>query len=143
MTESGGVRYLITEVAGQRMAWELAMVREIVPTRAVTRLPGAPAWVLGLLNLRGTVLTVVDLAARLSLPAGAGESVVVLDVDGRALGVRVDRVRAVAAAEDVTVEGVEAARGAEGLVSGMVRLAEGPAALMDAAALCKSVLATA
>jgi purine-binding chemotaxis protein CheW len=143
MTESGGARYLITEVAGQRMAWELAMVREIVPTRAVTRLPGAPAWVLGLLNLRGTVLTVVDLAARLSLPAGAGESVVVLDVDGRALGVRVDRVRAVAAAEDVTVEGVEAARGAEGLVSGMVRLAEGPAALMDAAALCKSVLATA
>ena len=143
MTESGGVRYLITEVAGQRMAWELAMVREIVPTRAVTRLPGAPAWVLGLLNLRGTVLTVVDLAARLSLPAGAGESVVVLDVEGRALGVRVDRVRSVAAAEDVTVEGVEAARGAEGLVSGMVRLAEGPAALMDAAALCKSVLATA
>ena len=143
MTESGGVRYLITEVAGQRMAWELAMVREIVPTRAVTRLPGAPAWVLGLLNLRGTVLTVVDLAARLSLPAGAGESVVVLDVDGRALGVRVDRVRSVAAAEEVTVEGVEAARGAEGLVSGMVRLAEGPAALMDASALCKSVLATA
>ena len=143
MTESGGVRYLITEVAGQRMAWELAMVREIVPTRAVTRLPGAPAWVLGLLNLRGTVLTVVDLAARLSLPAGAGESVVVLDVGGRALGVRVDRVRSVAAAEEVTVEGVEAARGAEGLVSGMVRLAEGPAALIDAAALCKSVLATA
>jgi purine-binding chemotaxis protein CheW len=143
MTESGGARYLITEVAGQRMAWDLAMVREIVPTRAVTRLPGAPAWVLGLLNLRGTVLTVVDLAARLSLPAGAGESVVVLDVDGRALGVRVDRVRSVAAAEEVTVEGVEAARGADGLVSGMVRLAEGPAALMDAAALCKSVLATA
>ncbi len=143
MTESGGARYLVTEVAGERMAWDLATVREIVPARAVTRLPGAPAWVLGLLNLRGTVLTVVDLATRFSLPPGDGESVVVLELDGRSLGVRVDRVRAVAAAEEVTLEGVEAARAAEGLVAGMVRLREGPAALVDAAALFKSVLATA
>jgi purine-binding chemotaxis protein CheW len=143
MSESGGARYLITEVAGQRFAWDLATVREIVPARSVTRLPGAPVWVLGLLNLRGMVLTVVCLATRLALVAGDGESVVVLDVDGRSLGVRVDRVRAVAAAEEVTVEAVEAARGAEGLVSGMVRSADGTAALVDAAALCRSVLATA
>ena len=140
MTESGGARYLVTEVAGQRFAWDLATVREVIPARAVTRLPGAPAWVLGLLNLRGTVLTVVDLAMRLGLSATAGESVVVLDLGGRALGVRVDRVRAVAAAEEVTIEGVEAARGAEGLVAGMVRLADGEAVLVDAAALGRSVL---
>ncbi len=142
MTEPEGLRYLVTEVAGQRIAWELSAVREIVPTRAVTRLPGAPVWVLGLLNLRGMVLTVMDLATRLGLPAGAGESVVVLEVEGRSLGVRVDVVRSVADAADAAVEPVDAARGAEGLVSGMVRLKEGPAALMDAAALFKSVLAT-
>jgi chemotaxis signal transduction protein len=134
MSESGGARYLITEVAGQRFAWDLATVREIVPARSMTRLPGAPVWV---------VLTVIDLAARLALVAREGESVVVLDVDGRALGVRVDRVRVVAAAEQVTVETVEAARGAAGLVSGMVRSAEGTAALVDAVVLCRSVLATA
>ena len=38
---------------------------------------------------------------------------------------------------------VEAARAADGLVMGMVRLEDGPAALVDAAALCRSVLATA
>jgi purine-binding chemotaxis protein CheW len=140
MTEPEGLRYLVTEVAGQRIAWELALVREIVPTRAVTRLPGAPAWVLGLLNLRGTVLTVIDLAVRLSLPPGAGESVVVVTVEGRSLGVRVDRVRSVASAE-ARVEPVDAARAADGLVTGMVRLPEGTAALLDAAALCRSVLA--
>lgn len=133
----------MTEVGGQRFAWALTVIREIVPARTVTRLPGAPRWVLGLLNLRGTVLTVVDLAARLGLDAGAGESVVVLDVDERALGVRVDRVRAVASSEDAAVEPVEAARAADGLVTGMVRLAQGPAAVVDAAALCRSVLATA
>jgi purine-binding chemotaxis protein CheW len=134
-------RYLVVEAGGQRIAWELALVREIATVRSVTRLPGAPAFVLGLLNLRGMVLTVVDLALRLGLaPVGIG-SVVVLDVEGRALGVRVDAVRSVASAEEAVLDPVDAARAAEGLVTGMVRLAEGPAALIDAAALCRAVLA--
>ena len=133
---------MVAMVGGQRIAWELTSIREIVTPRAVTRLPGAPTWVLGLLNLRGTVLTVVDLASRLGLePQGIG-SVVVLDVDGRSLGVRVDAVRAVATAADAVVESVDAARAAGGLVAGMVRMAEGPAALIDAVALCRSVLAS-
>ena len=130
-------------VAGQqRFAWELSAIREIVPARAVTRLPGAPVWVLGLLNLRGRVVTVADLALRMGLDAGPDGSIVVLDVDGRMLGVRVDEVRAVANAEDAVVEPVEAARAADGLVAGMVRLGEGPAALVDASAFARSVLMT-
>jgi len=128
-------------VAGaQRFAWELEFVREIVPTPTVTRLPGAPGWVVGLLNLRGRVVTVVDLAQRMGLPPGAGASIVVLELEGRMLGVRVDAVRSVANAEDATVEPVEAARAADGLVAGMVRLAEGAAALVDASAFARSVL---
>ena len=131
-------------VAGQqRFAWELDVIKEIVPTPVVTRLPGAPAWVLGLLNLRGRVVTVVDLAARMGLPCGVGASIVVLELDGRMLGVRVDEVRSVANAEDATVEPVEAARAADGLVVGMVRLPEGTASLVDARAFARSVLVTA
>jgi purine-binding chemotaxis protein CheW len=141
--DSAAPRYLVVEAGGQRFAWELTAIREIVPARAVTRLPGSPEWVLGLLNLRGAVLTVVDLAARLGLVSGVGASVVVLDVNERTFGVRVDLVRSVANAEDALVEPVEAARAADGLVMGMVRLAEGPAALVDASALCRSVLSAA
>jgi purine-binding chemotaxis protein CheW len=141
--DSAAPRYLVVEAGGQRFAWELTAIREIVPARAVTRLPGSPVWVLGLLNLRGAVLTVVDLAARLGLVPGAGASVVVLDVNERTFGVRVDLVRSVANAEDALVEPVEAARAADGLVMGMVRLTEGPAALVDASALCRSVLSAA
>jgi purine-binding chemotaxis protein CheW len=141
--DSRAPRYLLVEVGGQSVAWELVQIREIVSPRNVTRLPGAPVWVLGLLNLRGTVLTVVDLAQRLGLSSEAeGGSVVVVEYEGRALGVRVDLVHAVAASADATVEPVEAARAADGLVTGMVRLADGPALLMDAGALCRSVLVT-
>ena len=141
--DTAGARYLVVVAGGQRFAWELTAIREIVPARACTRLPGSPAWVSGLLNLRGTVVTVVDLGARLGLEAADGGSVVVLDLDGRALGVRVQAVRAVAMAEEAVLEPVEAARAADGLVAGMVRLAEGPAALIDAAALSRSVFAAA
>lgn len=130
------------EAGGQRFAWELTAIREIVPSHAATRLPGSPPWVLGLLNLRGMVLTVVDLATRMGLVSGEAASVVVVNVDERTLGVRVDRVLAVADAEDATVDPVEAARAADGLVMGMVRLTDGPAALIDAAVLCRSVLTT-
>ncbi len=110
----------------------MAAVREIIPSRPVTRLPGAPAWVLGLLNLRGRVLTVVDLANRLGLGPGAAQSVIVLESGTRSLGVRVDAVESVALAEDARVEPVDGARSAEGLVVGMVRLRDGTALLMDA-----------
>jgi purine-binding chemotaxis protein CheW len=139
--ESVTARYLVVEAGGQRFAWELAQVREIIPARAATRLPGAPPAVLGLLNLRGTVLTVADLARVLALEPAEGRSIVVIEDEGRALGVRVDQVRAVAHAADAVLEPVDGARGAAGLVTAMVRLAEGPAALLDAGAVCRAVLA--
>jgi purine-binding chemotaxis protein CheW len=120
----------------------MTAVREIVPVGVLTRLPGAPAWVLGLLNLRGAVLTVIDLADRLGLVAREGASVIVVEAGSRALGVRVDAVESVALAEEARVEPVEEARRSEGLVAGMVRLADGTALLMDADALLRSVLAT-
>jgi purine-binding chemotaxis protein CheW len=133
----------VVEAGGQRFAWVLTAIKEIVPARAVTRLPGAPAWVLGLLNLRGLVLTVIDLPGRIGLVSGAGASFVVVEWEERSLGVRVDAVRAVAMAEDASVTPVEGSAAHDGVVQGMVRLVEGPAALIDAAALCRSVLATA
>lgn len=141
--DSAAPRYLVARVGGQWVAWELSVVREIIPARAVTRLPGAPPWVLGLLNLRGAVVTVMDLAVRLGLPGAEAQSVIVLELDERLLGVRVDAVESVALAEDARVEPVEAARAAEGLIAGMVRLENGTAFLVDAGALVRSVLSAA
>jgi purine-binding chemotaxis protein CheW len=133
---------LVARVGTQRVAWVMTAVREIIPVRPMTRLPGAPDWVSGLLNLRGAVLTVVELSGRLGLDRGPAPSVIVLEVNGRSLGVRVDVVESVALAEDARMEPVEDARTVDGLVVGMVRLADGTALLMDAEALLRSVLAT-
>ena len=47
-------------------AFELESVREVVPAAELTPLPEAPAWVLGMLNLRGTTLPVIDVGTRLA-----------------------------------------------------------------------------
>jgi purine-binding chemotaxis protein CheW len=52
-------------IAGQTYGCPLAHVREILSGRPATRLPGAPAHVRGVVNVRGTLVTVVDLAVRL------------------------------------------------------------------------------
>lgn len=43
-------------------------VEEVIDTTHMTRVPLAPSWVEGLINLRGTILTVVNLAKLISLP---------------------------------------------------------------------------
>lgn len=54
---------------GRRFAVDVAEAREVVVFEEVTPLPLAPSFVLGLANLRGTVMPVVDLAPLLGLPA--------------------------------------------------------------------------
>ncbi|GMV09001.1 MAG: hypothetical protein AMXMBFR55_07350 [Gemmatimonadota bacterium] len=89
--------YLIVEGSGALFALSQDAVREIVPARHFTRLPGAPAAVRGLLNVRGTLVPVLDLGARFGHGrAGGGEGSVVIGVtEGRALGLLVDDVHEV------------------------------------------------
>jgi purine-binding chemotaxis protein CheW len=43
---------------------DVLCAQEIIPLRRMTRLPGAPEYVRGLINVRGTIVTVIDLGAR-------------------------------------------------------------------------------
>jgi len=70
-------------------------VQEIIRTPAITRLPRAPEFVEGIIDLRGKVIPVVDLRRRFGLEHGelgrAGR-VVVVDVEGQIIGIMVDAV---------------------------------------------------
>ena len=115
-------RFLLFGVAGRLCACDLEVVREIIPSRAATRLPGAPEWVRGLINLRGTLLTVVDLAVRFGPVDGAGvaNSIIVAEAAGKVFGIGVDAVREVQAVDRSALEEVDAQRAAGGIVHGVV-----------------------
>ena len=57
-------RLLLFVVSGRVYACAIEPVREIIPVRKATRLPGAPEYVCGLINLRGAIVPIVDLRCR-------------------------------------------------------------------------------
>jgi purine-binding chemotaxis protein CheW len=94
--------WVIVGCDGRRFAFPLERVREILAPRPFTRLPGCGPAVCGLVGVRGQVLTVFDLGAVLSLrPAAglAGHRLVLVEHGERTLGVAVDEIAGVAAAE--------------------------------------------
>lgn len=70
-SEAAGVRqYLTFRMAGEEYAISILRVREIIQLDVVTRVPSAPAWIRGVVNLRGSVVPVVDLAVKFGMEAG-------------------------------------------------------------------------
>ena len=89
-------RQLITfEVESQVFGIDIMAIREIRAWTPTTRLPHVPHYVSGVVNLRGTVLPVVDLAARLGWRATAPTSrhvIIVTQIAGQFRGLIVDSV---------------------------------------------------
>src|SRR6476620_956534 len=89
-------RELITfEVADQMFGIDIMAIREIRAWSPTARLPRVPAYVAGVVNLRGTVLPVVDLAARLGWEATEAtprHAIIVTQYAGQARGLIVDSV---------------------------------------------------
>lgn len=87
----GQVDMLSFDVAGERYAVEARHVREVVGLPDVTRVGGAPPAIVGVINVRGEVLPVVDLRALTGVGTGGTSShVLVLDGVGAPLGLLAD-----------------------------------------------------
>lgn len=100
-------RVLVFSIAGRTRCAAIEQVREIVPITPTTRLPGAPRHVRGIINLRGTLVTVIDAAQSLyGVPAdNADASILLVERGGRVAGVIVDNVFDIQSLPDVEVEG--------------------------------------
>lgn len=68
---AGPGQYLIFLVAGDEYAAPVSRLREVVSFPGATRVPAAPACIRGVMNLRGRVVPVVDLAVKLGQPEAA------------------------------------------------------------------------
>jgi purine-binding chemotaxis protein CheW len=95
-------QYLTFMIGGEEYAISLLKVKEIIEYDTVTEVPKTPEWVRGVINLRGSVVPVIDLAVKFRLPASvAGKltCIVITEVEceGEAtvMGVMADAVRQV------------------------------------------------
>ena len=60
-------QYLTFYLADEEYAISVLKVTEIIECVTLTKVPGAPSWIRGVLNLRGAVVPVVDLAVKFGL----------------------------------------------------------------------------
>lgn len=106
--EDNGTQYLTFLLASEQYGLNILQVQEIRGWEQVTRIPNAPDYVKGVINLRGTIVPVLDLRQRFGLPAEAytKETVVIVvratdrDTEERSLGLVVDAVSDVLVAQD-------------------------------------------
>ena len=132
-------RACLVRLGGRAFAVDVADAREVVVLDAITPVPGAPAPLVGVMNLRGTALPVIETRPLLGLPVrGALRALVVADGDRRA-AILIEAVLGLAGFDDVAplagTEGVPAAlvRGRVTTESGeTVTLLDGPALLAAA-----------
>lgn len=96
---------MVFRVQKERYALPLAAVREVVnPPPSYGRVPKAPPAVRGVMNLRGRVVTVVELARLLELPSadGTGQQILLLDRGRRDLGLLVSEVEGIESLDRVS-----------------------------------------
>jgi purine-binding chemotaxis protein CheW len=91
--ESSTMNLACFEIKGQPYAIDISYVLEIVRTMQISPLPNAPSLIEGVIDLRGSVIPVVDLVRVLSrgkADTGLNSRIIVLEVEGLVLGIQVD-----------------------------------------------------
>lgn len=113
MADQTAVRLVLFRLGSLVCAAPATGVREVIPAGSPTRIPGASGSVSGLLNVRGTLLTVVSGSRVIGLADSEEppESVLVLDLNGRSVGLAVDEVLDLVEVQEDQLEDGEALPG--------------------------------
>jgi len=101
------VQYVTFRLADETYAINVMQVREVLRVTEIAPVPGAPGYVLGIINLRGNVVTVIDARTRMGLlPKSTDDLSRVVVIEGRdhVVGMLVDSVAEVIELTDTDIE---------------------------------------
>ena len=134
-------RCLTFESAGLVMYMSTSYVIEIINDHSITSLPMVPHYVKGIINLRGSILPVIDIRLLMDREAEEYTSktcIIVLNIESIPIGIIVDRVRQVIDIDPDEVQSIPL-RNRQKLCNGMITLDTGEVAMsFDAEALVQS-----
>ncbi|HED39101.1 MAG TPA: chemotaxis protein CheW [Chromatiales bacterium] len=89
------LQWVTFKLEGEAYGINVMQVQEVLRVSEITPVPGAPAYILGIINLRGNVVTVLDTRMRFGLPVYETDDasrVVIVESKGNVLGILVDSV---------------------------------------------------
>ena len=101
------IQLVTFKIADEEFGVDILKVQEIIRMMPITKVPNAPSFVEGVINLRGKVIPVIDMRKRFGLPTSKHDSstrIEVMDLRGQIVGFVVDAVSEVLRIKESTVE---------------------------------------
>ena len=128
------VTLLAFTLGDRRLALAAGDVQEIVRAVAIAALPRAPAIMEGVVNLRGTVVPVLDVRKRFGMapvPLAPDQHFIIARAGSRQVALRVDRAHELIAVDEAEIEPVERAAPGAQYVAGLAKLPDGVLVIHD------------
>ncbi len=94
-TRGASSSYVTFSLEDETYAIDVLQVQEVLKITEIAPVPGVPDYILGIINLRGDVVTVIDARRRMQLPERVPDDasrIVIIDVDNQNVGILVDSV---------------------------------------------------
>ncbi|WP_225029815.1 chemotaxis protein CheW [Xinfangfangia pollutisoli] len=135
--------FVTFQAGGQSFSLDITHVREIRRWSAVTPLPHAPKEVLGVMNLRGSVIPIYDLSARFGLGPTAENPrnvVVVAMIENQTVGLLVEAVSEILSVQRSQIQDTPDIRSesTKQSITGVIPIEEGMTRVIDLAAVIQS-----
>jgi purine-binding chemotaxis protein CheW len=131
--------FLTFDLAGEGYGLEIRYVTEIIGIQKVTNVPDMPEHVIGVLNLRGKVIPIIDVRLRFDLPLREYDErtcIIVVDVNDNPVGLVVDQVSEVVDIAEKDIEPPPATgKGGGHYIQGLGKIAEKVKILLNVEAL--------
>ncbi len=111
----------------------ISQAKEIIHYKGATRLPQTPDSMEGIINLRGVVIPVIELAKRFGIATrgGADKRAIIIETDGQEIGVVVDEVTEVIRLQDTAIESAPAMATTNDYVRGIGKAGDRLLILLD------------
>ncbi|WP_010251419.1 chemotaxis protein CheW [Acetivibrio cellulolyticus] len=134
-------QYVIFKLNDEHFAVEIARVLEIILTQTVFKVPNAPEFIDGLINLRGKVYTLFNLRKKFNLPPSnindEDSKVLIVNVNSMYIGMSVDSVDEIIQFEDDAIESTPAHLDKK-YISGVAKVNDKLILLLDLESLTES-----
>ncbi|MBK5240376.1 chemotaxis protein CheW [Clostridium sp.] len=126
------MQVLVFKVNEEQFAVESSKVQSINDMMEITKVPKSPEYIKGLINLRGTIISLLDINILLDIENGKEiqENIIILKLEEEFVGVTVDQVDEVLEIEENQIEKIENERD-KGYIKGVINFKDRIVTLID------------
>lgn len=126
------MQIVVFKLGDEQFAVETSKVQSIADMMKVTTVPKAPSYIKGLINLRGSIISLLDINLLLNLSSNSNEqtNIIILNVQDELLGISVDQVEEVLEFDEKTLQKLDGDK-AQSYTKGIVKLKDRLVTLID------------